>query len=501
MQMAWTGRRTNDAGSADGVVNAPLGTFTRVLVKTSALLAVAAGLWLVAARPGVCASLLVVFVGTAIAARWRLVPTAAIVLLLAYVAYGLTHVIGGPALAPMPYWLAAFAGLSLGGSSWTRWEAGGGWRVPLAWWATGVAIAWPVFTVRGMRDLALPPDAGLIITTALLQIAVALWMDRLLAPQPRASVDHAAGRWSGALAASAAVTAAAGLYQRFIDVTWLSAPPWTELHRAVGLMGDANPMGVATAVWAPLILARKPRGTWEAVGGGLLAMTLWGAAWASGARTMLILLAAGAAGLAIAWSRTLGYSLRRVAATMVAAIALAAAAGAVLNMEGAAGTPVGRLWATSRWSSPGDALYEILWRRDGYGLAAVEAIKEHPVTGVGVGRFFGLSPTYHQRRTGRAIPPDNAQNLWRQTLVEQGALGLLPILWLSALTIRSLLAPAATHEDLVVRALVAGLGLALMVGYPVQDAGIAVTVGTLVAWVGRSSLDGSPAPGNRSPEA
>jgi len=129
--------------------------------------------------------------------------------------------------------------------------------------------------------------------------------------------------------------------------------------------------------------------------------------------------------------------------------------------------------------------YEMLWRRDGYGLAAMQAVREHPLLGVGVGRFTGLSTAYHQRITGRAIPPDNAQNLWRHTLAEQGILGLAPILWLTLLTARSLVAPSPSAAALLMRVMLAGLGVALIVGYPVQDAAIAVTLATLVAEVAR----------------
>jgi hypothetical protein len=105
-----------------------------------------------------------------------------------------------------------------------------------------------------------------------------------------------------------------------------------------------------------------------------------------------------------------------------------------------------------------------------------------------VGRFTGLSTAYHQRVTGGAIPPDNAQNFWRHTLAEQGVLGLLPILWLTALTVRSLLAPSKIGAALMPRVMLTGIGLALLFGYPVQDAGIAATVGTLVAAVERARL-------------
>ncbi|MGE0461970.1 MAG: O-antigen ligase family protein, partial [Vicinamibacterales bacterium] len=461
------------------------------VVMGSMLLAVAAGLWPLAAQPFLLGSLLAIFVGTALAARWRFAATATIVLFFAYIAYGVARIVAGPGVASMPFWLAAFAGLALGGSSRSEWRAVGGWRIPLAWWATGVAVTWP-FVFASEVNYALPTSqaGGPIVTTALLQMALALWMDRLLAAPGDRAGGHVQAwsqpRWARALAAGAAVTAAAAIYQRVFDLSWLSGEPWAALRRAVGLMGDANPMGVATALWAPLawtLTGSRARGT---VAATVLAALLWGAAWVSGARTTIILMAMGAAGLVFTWGARRGISLRTIVAAVVIAGALGLALMTMVAPRVAPGTPLGRLVAFTPEGSPWTVAYEMLWRRDGYGLAAVQAIREHPITGVGIGRFTGLSTSYHQRLTGRAIPPDNAQNFWRHTLAEQGVLGLLPILWLTALTLRALFAPLSSSDTLLVRVMVSGLGIALVFGYPVQDPAIAVTLATMVAEVARA---------------
>src|SRR5512134_691181 len=93
----------------------PVGSLTRALVIISILLAVAAGLRPLAAQPSVLISLTIVFLVAAIGARVRFGITASAVLLFAYISYGLVRLIGGPALASMPYWLAAFVGLVVGG--------------------------------------------------------------------------------------------------------------------------------------------------------------------------------------------------------------------------------------------------------------------------------------------------------------------------------------------------------------------------------------------------
>jgi hypothetical protein len=105
--------------------------------------------------------------------------------------------------------------------------------------------------------------------------------------------------------------------------------------------------------------------------------------------------------------------------------------------------------------------------------------------GVGIGRFTGLSKSYAQKALGRAIPADNAQNLWRHTLAEQGLIGLLPILWLTGLTIMTVFAGRAEGVDLVLRVMLCGLGCGLIVGYPIQEPAIAVTLATIVAAVAR----------------
>jgi hypothetical protein len=458
------------------------------------LLAVGAGLWPMTSQPALAGSLLAVFAGTAAAARWRFAGTAIVVLAFAYVGHGVVRLLGGPGVASMPFWLAAFSGLAVGGASWRDWQATGGWRVPLAWWATGVALTWPLSFAREV-NYSLPASlaGGPVVTAALLQMALAVWMDRLLAA-PGDSGGRgsrvARAQWAGAFVASATLTAGAALYQWFVDLSWMSGHPWTVLQRAVGLMGDANPMSVATGVWAPLAWTVTGGGVAGVVSGVALAVLLWAASWVSGARTAIILMAIGSVGLALVWARARGIAGRTLLSAAVAAGVLGIAVLTLLAARAAPGTPMGRLLEHVPRSSPGAAAYELLWRRDGYGLAAVQAIREHPFLGVGVGRFTGLSTAYHQRATGRAIPPDNAQNLWRHTLAEQGVLGLLPILWLTVLTARGLVAPSPRAEDLIMRVMLAGIGVALTFGYPVQDAAIAVTVGTLATSVARSRETG-----------
>jgi O-antigen ligase len=271
-----------------------------------------------------------------------------------------------------------------------------------------------------------------------MHMSLSLWMDRLVSVPPDgdrpSTVPHVAlGRalWLGAL-----LTATGAIVQRWLEPAWLSGEPWIGLRRSVGLMGDANPMGFVTATWAPLTAAFFPMTGLPGVLGASGALIIWMAAWLSGARSALILFAA-----------------------------------------------AGRLRRSLPLASPGDALYEVLWRRDGYGLAALEAIREHPIAGVGIGRFQMLSTGYHLRATGRAIPPDNAQSLWRHQFAEQGIIGLLPLLFMTIRAIRDIW--AGRDGPVALRCMLLGIGAALLVGYPLQDPAAAVTVATLVAMQAR----------------
>lgn len=552
-------------------VNAVPGA-ARALVIASMVGAVGAGCWLLAAQ-GLSASALAggAFLLCAVCARFSPIPTVWVVLALGGVHYGVLRLALGAPLAAVPVWLAAFSGFIVGVSAGRGWQSPSPWRVPLAWWATSAAVSWPIVFAREI-DFAMDSPrvtATLVVPSALIQMAVALWMDWLMgaatstdpvalpAPPvvlpsppvalsapvvlsppgalsaspvalptptdvPASPVDPASpvpaprpSRLLWPIIAGAAVSALAAFYQRFVDPAWMSGPPWSTLGRSAGLMGDANPLGVLVAICAPLavvlLLWRERGGSSRGFGpeiglegsppfaaGGtradlargkrgfgarllvavVVALLLWTAAWFSGARSMLLISAAGLGGLSIEWLRARLGPTRAWGAAAVAATVLLATLVA-LAPRATPGTPLGRLFEFLPKSSVGAGLYELLWRRDGYGLAAVQAITEHPLTGVGIGTFNWMSPAYFRELGGHAVPPDNAQNLWRQTLVERGVLGLIPILWLTGLIALAVWRCSAV----AVSVLMAGIGATLFFGYPVQDATVAATIGLVIAWV------------------
>lgn len=469
---------------------------SRAVVLMSLLTAVAVGLAPYFARPPVAFTLAAILLASAAAARLRFAQATTVVLLLAYVAYGLVRLAAGPALASTPFWLAAFVGLTVGGGPWSTWQAPAPWRAPIAWWALGVAVSWPVVAARETSfAFDNPVVTGTIVGAAIVQMACALWLDTMLAERPASSERRGSSPERRGvsplllpLAASAVITALAAIYQRFVDITWLSGDPWSRLGRATGMMGDANPMGVVTALMAPLVLAAVlPNASLLRLAALGMALALWTAAWVSGARSTLILFAAAGIGLAIGWAMNRGISLRRVAYTGAAVAALVAVLLVFALPRLPASSPIARLVATLPAASPGALLYELFWRRDGYGLAAVEAIAEHPLNGVGIGRFSAVAPAYYARVERRAIPPDNAQSLWRHTLAERGLLGLVPVAWLTLLTIAAIGRRTLDPQRAVLNTMVAALGVVLMFGYPLQDPAVAATVATLVGIAGRSA--------------
>jgi hypothetical protein len=80
---------------------------------------------------------------------------------------------------------------------------------------------------------------------------------------------------------------------------------------------------------------------------------------------------------------------------------------------------------------------------------------------------------------------DNAQNWWRHQAAELGALGALPVLAWSALLVAGLLtaAPREGRRDAwLPRALLAGIGVASLVGMPTQNPIVLLWFFALVAW-------------------
>jgi hypothetical protein len=441
---------------------------------------VVTGCWLLFGQPTLCALVVAVFLAAVLGARLHFYETSAVVLFLAYTG-GVLALAFGPSFPTASLWLTALAGLTVGGCSWRSWVSPAEWRWPLMLWLLGIAWSWPVLALREADFSLAAPRAGvgLVVVATLASLASGLWLDAALSWDR----DRIERRVARPLLAGAIVSAAAVLYQAFVDITWLSSEPWISGRRAPGLMGDANPMAVVAALWAPLA-PFVLRDRWGVSVGAVLTALLWYAAWLTGARSVILLVGAGAIGLAggaLAQRMT-----ARRAALLVAAAGLVGLVGIVMLSRLPISGPVARLARTLPLDRPMDLAYEVLWRRDGYGLAAARAIREHPWSGVGNGFFYSLSTHYHRLEGGPPIPADNAQNLWRQALAERGVLAFPAVVALTVVTLQTLWRRGINVAPLYswsVKAVVVGLALALTFGLPIQNPAIALTAASFLAWL------------------
>jgi O-antigen ligase len=419
------------------------------------------------------------FLVAMLGARWHMASTTAVVLFLAYIEAGILVAVA-PRIAGTPLWLAAMAGLVAGGTSWTRWTSPRSWRWPLMLWLLGVALSWPIIAGREMDFSLVAPRSGVgnVLLAAVATLSAGLWLDTLLTWDS----ENIVRRVARPLLAGAVISACAAIYQGVVDITWLSAPPWSTTDRAIGLMGDANPMAVVAATWAPLAIALTGPRMLRAVG-AVLAVMLWYAAWLTGARSALLLFGTGAAGLLLG-ALTTRVGTRRAFLISLCVLAIGAA-GVALAAASTRTGPVARLVASLPLDDPKGLAYEALWRRDGYGLAAIRAIREQPWTGVGVGAFSDLSSYYHRLETNARLPADNAQNFWRHMVAERGVLALPAVVMMTLVTVQLLLAAPRTAAlpVWVLKGAVTGLGLVSVFGMPTQNATLSVTAASLIAWL------------------
>ena len=107
--------------------------------------------------------------------------------------------------------------------------------------------------------------------------------------------------------------------------------------------------------------------------------------------------------------------------------------------------------------------------RDGYGVVAIDLIRQFPFFGVGIGSFNLLVRDHYYLMTGvRTLFPDNAQNWYRHQFAELGLVGSIGwILWVVSFGWFLLSAgtspPRASPPKMFATTLVRGLLVALAV--------------------------------------
>src|SRR4029453_14579374 len=128
---------------------------------------------------------------------------------------------------------------------------------------------------------------------------------------------------------------------------------------------------------------------------------------------------------------------------------------------------------------------ELLWERFGYGPAAIEMIKEHPVDGIGIGTFHALSTDFG-KAAGYTIPQaDNAQNWGRHHLAELGLAGSIPLLawcWICGALMFSRRRSGDRLSIGLLRGVLIGFAIASMFGMPAQSIAIVMTFWSFAFW-------------------
>ena len=243
-------------------------------------------------------------------------------------------------------------------------------------------------------------------------------------------------------------------------------------------------LGTAAALVGPAIGATA----WRRGGPGRWTAPLWAAislagVLASGSRTALAAWTIGTAGLTIA-------AVVRARQRVPALLAVAAGVLAVgLWAQSAAVAPDSKNPLARAFHALSDAdaltvdgIRTALLDRYGYGPVAAAVIAAHPALGVGIGTGDLFLADAAEPVLGRPLPADNAQNWWRQVLLELGAIGgaapiaasLAVLLALVRMARRVGVAPAMATAAPVI-----GAGLILFVGVPTQH----VFMQVVMAWL------------------
>jgi O-Antigen ligase len=434
--------------------------------------------------------------------------SAAIVLFFIYLMPALLLVVHGDySVYYGTIWLAALLGAIVPAGVRRGWAFPARWKAPIVLWALTIALTWPVVVMREFDfkprlllnahhlnrwDIeALRPIAILWICDVASTLGMGfLWFDWLCCvfadDEPRFR-----RRVLSVLAASWSITTVVGLYQFFGDMLFLNFGLFGALKRASGTMRDANPFGIVAALGGPWLVAAAAltRSRLFHILAACGLVVSWVALWASGARSALALAVIAFVSIVYgAWAALVKnrYSRRTqigLAAVAVLAIAVVAATPFLVRDERG---PIARMRDTLADSSVRGFL-QTLSERNGYGLVAMDMIRQFPLFGVGIGSFNLLVRDHYYLMSGdRTLFPDNAQNWYRHQLAELGLVGSVGwMLWVFGFGwfVLSTTAPSPKKfATIVARGLLAGIALVSLVGMPTLNVAVAITFWTLAFW-------------------
>lgn len=401
--------------------------------------------------------------------------------------------------------LLPLLGLACSGPGAWRWSLPGAWQWPLITWALLVSLTWPIVFMREV-DFRLwllwsntantsigisPGDVNQHVTyLAVIHNLGILWVDALC-------------RWYRGdrlrfirevvypLAITAAIGSVVAIYQGFVDLSFLNRGFWTYMLRAAGTHGDPNKLGTIAAFWTvgTVVLAGRFAPPWRSIVSVAAIVIGTAAVWVSGSRTGLAAIIVSLAIAAFETIRAGRFDMRRLVTFGAGAlVAVAVVASVLQNASTHTIVQRGTLGYLPFIGDRGiiNSANELLWERFGYGPAAIEMVREHPMDGVGVGMFHTLAHDFGRLR-GYDIPPDNAQNWFRHIVAELGIVGSIPALWWCVvLTMLLFSRPGAPGDRLspgLLRAVLIGFAVASMFGMPGQAAAVVVTLWVFVFWL------------------
>ncbi len=395
--------------------------------------------------------------------------------------------------------VAAVLGWLLAAPRRLAWHLPAYWRWPLVSWALVVAVSWPLVFAREL-DFSLaalaavtqnhvsglsPADTCVLVAGAALALLTSVLLLDALWPAPDGAARHVADGMAASIGGTLAVSIAAALYQAHYDLAWMNTPFWIWFGRAPGLVGDPNVLGAAAALVGPVLALRAwQRGgrsaTWLAPFWAALSLS---GVLASGSRTALAAWAIGMAGQLVASIAGARHRRRAVlagVATVVAALLIARAAPLAPGAGNALARALETLSGADLYTAEGASA--LLLDRYGYGPAAAGVIASYPAWGVGIGTGDLFMSEYSERHLGKKLLADNAQNWWRQVLVELGVVGgaaalvssLAPLFALLALRRRAGVIAAIGYAGPLI-----GAGAMLMVSVPTQHPYIQL----IMAWL------------------
>ncbi|MGH9386017.1 MAG: O-antigen ligase family protein [Vicinamibacterales bacterium] len=425
-------------------------------------------------------------------------------------------------------WIGPLLGLVLSGRGALTWHLPRPLRLPLVVWALIVSVSAPIVMLREVgfapwifnlarvsnTSIGISPNESIswVAYVVLGHNLGVLWLDWLYRCYAE---DRTALRKEvlAPLAAGACLACVVGVYQGFVDLQFLSGHVWPHMRRAAGTLMDANAFGMVAALWAPgfVALAYMLTGPLSAiVGAGGLALAFIGV-YTSGSRTALIALSISMVAVAYqgwcAWRSAASGSRPLAKRLLVATLVVAGAAGlVVLVARGTSTVSVIARGSLGFLPIIGDLgpreVSRQLWDRFGYGRTATLMIQENPWSGVGVGSFLTLAHDY-AGALGLDLPPDNAQNWFRQQLAELGILGSLAWLAWCVLFFRASISRARDDAAAPVARLLRGsliaFGIVSFVGVAGQANPIVITFWTFAFWF--LTCVTWPAPGSETARA